>query len=148
MTIIQKLNTDLLTARKARNSENITILSTVIGELNANAKLVDGVKTVTDEEATALLKKHIKGIDEVLKYQPDNTKSQHEKTILSIYLPQMMSEDDLRNTIHNFIKFYAGAGERADSLPTMGIVMKWLKDNHAGQYDGALASKIVKETLA
>ena len=29
----------------------------------------------------------------------------------------------------------------------MGVIMKWLKDNYAGKYDGKMASKIVGELL-
>jgi len=65
--------------------------------------------------------------------------TEREIGILSGYLPKQMSDEDLRKAIEHFVKHNPGAG--------MGGVMKFLKDEHAGTYDGKKASQIAKEVL-
>lgn len=137
MTLYEQLRADLNTARKARDADKVAVYSTVVGEMLANAVLVDGQKTVVDEAAQAVLKKTIKGLDELLGFGV-NEKASAERALLAGYLPKQLEEAELRQVIQTAIS--AGASN-------MGAVMSSLKASHAGLYDGKLASILTKELL-
>lgn len=71
-----------------------------------------------------------------------NSLNDNELTILNRYLPKQMTEDDLSNIVVDFI-----VDSGLDNIKDMGKVMTHLKDNYSGQYDGKLASTIVKVSL-
>lgn len=136
--LYSEIKSDMFQARKAKDAGTLSILSTLAGELIANAKLVDGEKVVSDEAVITLIKKYVKGLDELLLTSPDNETALREKELISKYLPKMYSEEELRTLI------LAIVDSGADNL---GKVMAYLKQNHAGNYDGKLASTIAKEVL-
>lgn len=129
---------EMMKARMAKDAAALSILSTFVGELSSNAKMVNGEKTVSDEEVIAMAKKFIKGIDEVLAQQPGNEKAHYEKNILTKFMPQQMGETELRELITTII---------SDGAANMGAVMKELKRRNEGHYDGKMASSLVKELL-
>ena len=133
--LIDQLKADMLAARKASDKARLTLLSTVVGELTANATVVNGEKTVTDEAAIATLRKFVKNLEEMVKINPS---AQFEIDVLSAYLPQMLSEDEIRSIVQNLIN---------NGAANMGQVMAALKANHAGLYDGKMASTIAKKEL-
>ena len=62
---------------------------------------------------------------------------------MSKYLPQKMSYEELGHVIRGIIK-----GLRKDKSPKlMGEVMSMLKILHGGEYDGKMASEIVRKEL-
>jgi hypothetical protein len=104
---------------------------------------------MTDIEVVAVVKKFLKGIDEMLGVitppvgpatdaQAKLDKILAEKAALEAYLPKQMSEDELR----------AFATAKAAEGLNMGQIMKALTAERAGQYDGKTASGIVKAALA
>ena len=136
MTLYQRLKDDALAARKARLGWRATALTTQIGELETAAK-VSG-HTPTDAEVVAAIKKTIKNLDEVLRVAP-NDATRLEKDLFEFYLPKQLDEKALRDVISVII--LTGA-------KTMGDVMKALKTGYEGQYDGKLASTLIKELLS
>ena len=132
MSIIAKLREQLLNARKSQNSKNVVILSTLVGDLQANAKLIEGQKVISDEDATSLIKKYIKGLDENLKVKPDNKDALYEKQYLENFLPKQLTEDELSVIVQN------------SGLDNFGSIMKYLKENYSNQYDGKLASQVAR----
>lgn len=136
--LYSEIKSDMLKARKAKDAGTLSILSTLAGELIANAKLVDGEKVVSDEAVISLIKKYIKGLDEMLLSNRNNEQALKEKELISKYLPKMYSEDELKTLIRAVID------SGADNL---GKVMAYLKQNHSGNYDGKMASEIAKNML-
>lgn len=129
MTLQETINNDLRSAMLSKNEFNKSILRVLIGELNR----VD--KIVSDEKVTSIVKKLI-----------ENAKlvgNQHEITFLSGYLPQQLNEDQLKALVSQLIE-----DKGYSSLKDMGKVMNDLKTEHAGQYDGKLASEIIKSRLS
>jgi uncharacterized protein YqeY len=141
MTLIDKIKADQLQARKDRDPLKSVLLTTLIGE----ASLIgtnDGKREVTDAEVVAVVKKFIKGIDETLKYLGDHAPAQSkvvksEKDMLEVYLPKQYDDYELKVLI-------LGANLANTSK---GQIMKYLKDNYAGQYDGKVAAKVFDELL-
>lgn len=144
MTLIGKIKADQLQARKDRDSLKATLLTTLIGEASAIGKN-DGNRDVTDAEVVAVIKKFIKGIDETLVYLGDNAPLQSkvvasEKGMLEVYLPKQLNAAQLK-LIVDTLNDYAGVGL------SKKFIMQFLKENHAGQYDGKLASAVIDEFL-
>jgi uncharacterized protein YqeY len=69
-------------------------------------------------------------------------KEKKELTLLQVYLPQQMSEEEVRSIVKEAIA-QTGASSPADMGKVMGALMPKVK----GKADGSLVSKIVKESL-
>lgn len=138
MTLFEQIKADSLTARKNRDTPKVTLLVTLVGEIDSVAKNAGRPGQATDAEATAVVKKFLKGVDEVLKVDPTNAQALVEKPLLEGYLPKQLSEDQLRELIVSFI---------AGGANNIGMVQKRLKEQVPGQYDGALAAKVAQSVL-
>lgn len=92
----------------------------------------------TDVDMIKIIQKTIKELtDESESYLKANNPAQAEninkqKDIISVYLPQMMSEEEIKNIIL--------------ALPDKSIpsVMKHFKQNYAGKVDMSLVNKVLK----
>lgn len=92
----------------------------------------------TDVDMIKIIQKTIKELtDESESYLKSNNPAQAEninkqKDIISVYLPQMMSEEEIKNVIL--------------ALPDKSIpsVMKHFKQNYAGKADMSLVNKVLK----
>lgn len=132
-TIYQKIKADFISARKNKVQPVINLLSTVIGEIdNEASRSKTGTKEVTDEIAIKVLKSFSKNLDEVIKIS-SNEAAVLEKATIDSYLPTQMSESFLRSVI------------ATSGFTNMKDIMAYLKANHAGLYDGKMASQIAKE---
>jgi uncharacterized protein YqeY len=151
--LIDRIRADQLAARKARDSVAAGLLTTLIGEATTvgeeefraaaeAARRDDGDAVavsvpITDEKVTGTIVKFLKNAKanrELMK--TSDAKTEREIEILSAYLPQQMTEAELRAAIEGFRRDNPGAG--------VGAVMAFLKANHAGLYDGKLASQLAK----
>lgn len=149
MSLIESIKADQVEARKARNTLVATLLTTLLGEANMVAKNAQR-DTPTDEEVQAVVKKFLKGNLEtqaVLNKARPSTPTlerlgdaQKEQQILESYLPQQLSESELVKIVSSAIL--------AGTASNVGALMGFLKANHAGKYDGKLASAAIKSVLA
>lgn len=71
-----------------------------------------------------------------------NSLTEFELNILRGYIPSQMSKDKLSDIIGEFIKLNG-----LESKRNMGVVMTHLKDTYPGEYDGKMASELVRELL-
>jgi uncharacterized protein YqeY len=149
MSLLQTIKSAQLTARKARNSADAASLTTLIGEAEAIGKN-NGNREVTDAEVVALVKKFIKNnveTSDALKSSTAGFAHQairiqelaKERELYTTFLPAQLTEEKLRTVLSSIVA--------SEAAPKMGDVLKRLKANYEGQYDGALASKIKKELL-
>lgn len=145
MSLIQQIKTDQLTARKKKDKNAVSLLTTLIGEAEIIGK-DDGNRESTDLEVVAVIKKFIKNLNEVLKVTEMNNNNYsnaiYEVELLETYLPTQLNESDLLNLIQPQV-------DALDNISPkhMGKIMSWLKQNYSGQYDGKMASSIVKGVL-
>ena len=145
MPLIQTIKSAQIAARKKRDSITASLLTTLIGEAEMVGKNAN--REVTDQEVVATIKKFIKNIDETLKVLDgtgiDAVKvdvARAEKAILEQFLPKQLSEAEIRVLISDFL-------DVGETRPSMGEVMKHMKSNYDGQYDGKIVSKIAAELL-
>lgn len=148
MTLVERIRARSLEARQKR--EIIAgALSALLGEIDTASKAEGrtGSPTLTDDEVILVVRKALKNNSQTLDAIAgrDDVKSTAARTILlaerSLYetfLPQQMSVSDIT----------AFAVERREQGLNFGAVMKALKTERLGQYDGAVASQIVKAAFA
>ena len=142
LSIYAQITKDRNEARKAKESEKVLVLSTIIGEMSLQSVPNDaGVKDVSNESAIAVIKKSLKGLDEMLSIVPAGsfqaTSISSEKSLLKSYLPSQLSEEDLREIAGKFIV--------SSGMSAMSDIMAHFKSQYTGLYDGKLASQIAKE---
>ena len=144
--LIEKIKVDQIAARKAYDGAKALLLTTLLGEANAVGKN-NGNREPTDAEVVAIIKKFVKNMDETIGYLESYTDAKAadakvtvllEKDILSAYLPKQMNTQETEDALKAAI---AAVGSN------MGKVMGYMKANYEGQYDGKLASMIVKTLL-
>jgi len=145
MSLLQQIKKDQIHARK-EEPWNAPLLTTLLSEAAMVGKN-DGNRESTDEEVIAIVKKFIKGSEELMNAVKDPEcipyqTAREEIKILSQYLPVQMTEEEIREAVQLCI---ATLDELSPQL--MGKIMGWLKEKYEGRYDGKLASKIVKELL-
>ena len=137
--LLDEIKKDQLSARVARNKQVTSILTTLIGELETLSKGKNVI--LSDLEVIAVIKKFKTNILFTLeKSTGDISHLRIELEALEKYLPQQLSEVQLLTIIRG--AFLA--------MPTAstGEIMKHLKQNHPGMYDGALANKLIKDILS
>lgn len=162
MSLIEQIRADQLQARKNRNAVEAKLLTTLIGEVKQYAdaaaeKEPRGInkavikRDATDAEVVAVVGKFLKNgkelRDELLKGPEDVESSEAyieamaEKEILERYQPKQMDAEELKFVIN-------GALHRGNLQKNKGAIMKFLKENHAGQYDGNIAAQVVDQILS
>ena len=142
MTLLQQIKADQLICRRAGVTADKDTLTTLYSEAAMIGK-DDGNRETTDKEVVEVVIKFIKNINDTLKVCPANKRLRlkAEKELISRYLPQQLSEDELKALIRGLVE------AKSLNLPKdMGIVMKHLKEHYSGQYDGKTASDIVRGT--
>jgi uncharacterized protein len=145
MSLLNSIKSAQLQARKTRDTITINALTTLIGEAEAIGKN-DGNRETTDAEVVALIKKFIKNLDEVIRvvtpgFSHDQL-ARKEKVILEQFLPTQLTSVELRGILKELTNEL-----NAHTLREMGKIMKVLKERFDGQYDGTVASTLVKEML-
>jgi uncharacterized protein YqeY len=140
--LTSRIQSDLNTSRKARDKGRTLVLSTVLSEIRN--KEIDGRIELDDDGVIQVLTKGIKQRADAATQMRDagreelaaNEDAQAE--ILKAYLPEGLTEDEVRTLIREAIA--AGANEMG---PLMGRIMPQIR----GKFDGKEANRIVREEL-
>jgi hypothetical protein len=145
MNVIEKLKQDQLQARKEKNKFLSGILTTLIGEIISVGKN-NGNRETTNDEAVKVIEKFKKNAEQTCTLMSDSGADSKEMesyieeiSIYNSYLPKQMNTEELTSLIKDIIDH--------DSQINMGKIMKFLKSQYAGQYDGKEASQIAKKLL-
>jgi uncharacterized protein len=146
-----EINTALKDAMKARDERRVSALRLINAAIQ-NAEIeaqMRGRESLALEELLALLQKMIKQRQESAEIYDKAgraelaDKERGEIAIISAYLPQQMSETDVKAAIAE-----AARQVGAQGIKDMGKVMAALKQAHAGRMDFGKASALVKSMLA
>ena len=143
----EQLLQDLKEAMKNKDTlmkDTITMLRAAILQVEK-----DDLKTLNDDEICGIVAKEVKKRKEaVAEYEnagrqdiADNLKREIE--ILSKYLPEQLSEEEIAKMVDEAIAESGAASPR-----DMGKVMGILRPKTQGKADGKVVSDIVKEKLA
>ena len=145
--MLDQLEEELKIAMKAREKAKMMGLRNIIGKIKS-AKIDKG-ETLTNEESSKILKTAAKQLKESIdQYQKGGRddlaeKEAFELTLLEKYLPEQLSEEQIRQTVKNIVK-NTGSGSMQDMGKVMGATMQEL----AGSADGKIVQKIVQEELS
>jgi len=149
--LLDTLRGDQLAARKARDEFKRTALTILLNDAEMIGKN-DGNRKSSDEEVVRAIRKRLKEIADTRELVVKNTtagseanvsalaKLDAETTLIDSYLPKQMTEDELTKVITEYRDTTEGAN--------IGGVMKFLKMNYLGKYDGRMASTITAKVLA
>jgi uncharacterized protein YqeY len=147
MTLKEQLLDDM---KKAMKDGDKTKLSTIrmirTAVLNAEKEKKD---EVSDAEVIDILVSSIKQRKEAMKaFESGGRSDLYEKEkaeldVLSSYLPEQISEDEIKKRVVEVIEETG-----ASSMKDMGAVMKVLMTEMKGKAEGSLVNRIVKEALS
>jgi uncharacterized protein len=150
MSLKQKIYSDLKEAMKAGDAlkrDTLRMLDSMIK--NTEIEKMKKEEGLSDAEVIEVLSRAVKQRrDSVEQYEKGGRpelaeKENKEIEIISVYLPEQLSEDKIREIIKEVITT-TGASFKADMGKVMGQAMGRLK----GQADGNVVKKIVEELLS
>lgn len=145
-TIKERLQEDWKNAVKAKDKFKSNVISTAKSAILLVEK-TNGIQ-VEDAQAIEILAKEVKQRREaMLEFEKGNRQdlvdqNKSEIEILLEYLPQQLSEDEIREVIQ-----ISATEVGANSIKEMGKVMASVKPKLLGKADGKLVSQLVKEYL-
>lgn len=147
MSLKDTLNDKIKTAMKARELETVKVLRNVQAVIKQIE--IDNQTTLDDTGILEILQKQTKQRQESLAIFTANgrddlaQKEQFEIDVISEFLPQPFSEDELLTLVKAEI-----INQSATSMQQMGSVMNALKLQTVGRADPSILSKMVKEALS
>lgn len=148
MSLKEQIVNDLTAAMKAKDEIRTSTLRMLKAEI-MKYEVSGADKEATDEVVTSLIQKQVKQRkDSEEQFRNGGRvemadKEANEAKILEEYLPEQMSEDEIRAIIEEGIASTGAAG-KDDMGKVMGAIMPKLK----GKADGKLVNQIVMEKLS
>lgn len=149
--LTSQISADIKQAMKDKDTLKLSVLRMVLSSLNNEAiNLNKKDAGLSDEEALKVLKKEVKKRkDSIEQYVSGGREdlADHEKKELEIlekYLPEEMGESEIKQIVESVIAEMGGSVAPSQ----FGAVMKAVMTKTAGSADGAMVTRIVKESLA
>ena len=130
-----------LEVRKAKDTNAIKTLSTLIGAIDMIAK--NKQIEVTNEIVFDAIVKMLKGVNETIPLVQDKIKLDalnNEKTLLESFMPKQMTETELETAIAEIVKTLD-----VSNKSFVGQVMKELKTKFSNQYDSKIANNLISK---
>lgn len=147
MSLLERLNEDMKHAMKNKEKDKLSVIRMIKSSLqNESIKLG---KDLSEEEEITVLSREVKQRkDSLQEFEKAGRSDLAEKintelTYVKKYLPEQLSEDELKVMIKSAIK-EVGASSKADMGKVMSVIMPKIK----GKADGSLVNKIVLAELA
>lgn len=147
MSLTERINEDIKAAMKARESEKLAALRDIKAKLIIEATSGTGGEISEDTENKIVMKLYKQRIDTYDLYMKEGREDlavdeKFQAEVIAAYMPEMMSEDELRQLIQEKLAAMGATGPQ-DMGKVMGPIMGQLN----GKADGKLISTIVKEEL-
>jgi uncharacterized protein len=146
MTLKEKLLSDMKGAMKAKDTLRLNTIRCIISAVKNQE--IDLKKELQDEDILPLITREVKKRKEAaaLFEQGGRTdlmeKEKQEHVILQAYLPEQVSEEDLRKRIQEVI-----AETGAEGMKDFGKIMKVLVPEFKGKADNALIKDLAGEYM-
>ena len=146
MSLMDKVQQDMYIAMKSGNQIKTSTLRTLLSKLKD--KKIDNEGNLTDSDSIKVIQKLVKQRKESADIYRNADreelaiKEEAELFELETYLPEMMSENEIRQLIQDVIQ-ETGAKNMAD----IGKIMASVMQRGAGKVDGKKVNKIVQELL-
>ena len=146
MNFIESIKTDMYSAMKSGDKDTAGTLRTLLAKLKDQQ--INSQKDITEKECMSVIKTLVKqrlaSAQMYEKAERDDlaNKERIEFKILSSYLPQMLSENDIRELVQSAI-----TETKAEGLEDIGKVMPLVMKRGGDAVDGKTANKILREIL-
>jgi hypothetical protein len=133
---------DLTAAMKARSADERDVLRGLVTAIK-NVKVEKMVAELGEAEIAQLVRKELNKRAETIKFARQGgradlvAENERQQAVLERYLPKQLSPEDLEKIIQD-LATELGSTE-------IGPLMAALKERHAGQFDGKLASEIIRK---
>lgn len=139
-----KLKDAMKSAMKARQQSRLETIRTLLSAIQYEEMSLK-VDELNDDATIAVLKRELKKRREELEFAEKGGRSdlveklKSEVGTIEEFMPTQLNPAQLRTIIKSYVS--------QDQSPSVKSIMKFLKDQYAGQYDGKEASEVVKEVL-
>ncbi|MFN3699729.1 MAG: GatB/YqeY domain-containing protein [Dictyoglomus sp.] len=147
--LLEKITRDYMTALKNKESFKVEVLSTLRSAIKyREIELREKGKELDDQEVIGVIKKEIKKRKEAIEMYKQGgradlvEKEEKELAILQEYVPQGLSEEELKSRIKEIIERVG-----ASTVKDMGKVMKEAMNELRGLAEGEEIKKVVEELL-
>lgn len=139
-TLYQQITEDRKAARKAADSFKVTTLGTLLGEIQgqwSSLKVDERGEEPSDLLVGKIVINFVNNLKEFLKVK-DTVEGQTELSILQTYLPQPLTEGQLKIIVENHLQEYS-----EDKGNKIKFVMDFLKEKYPNLYDGKTVRQFI-----
>ena len=146
MSLYETIQSDMYEAMKTKDKFKASTLRIALAKLKD--KKIEKREDLNKNDEIKIIQNLVKQRKEAADIYEKNNRSElmenemEELKILSLYLPKMMSEDELRALIESVL-----SETGAKNMNDMGKVMPEIMKRSAGQADGKMAQQIVSKLL-
>lgn len=144
LVLLQKIRDRSLELRRTKHPLAAT-LTTLLSDIASVAKDSRPPRDPTDEDAVKVIGKYLVVLDNNIALAPQNTRFVEEKTLLSSFLPEQLSNDELKTIIHNF-----ALENRLVDLsqgPNIGKIIKYLNANYSGRFNPKTVNGFIRSLM-
>jgi hypothetical protein len=147
MSLLDRIETELTEAMRARDAERRDALRLILSSLRSAEK--DLQRPLTDDEELQVLQRERKRRQEAAEAfrtggrDEQADAEERELDLLAEFMPEPLSEEEIEEIIDNVI-----AEVGATSLNHLGRVMADVMPQVSGRADGSTVSQLVREKLA
>lgn len=145
--MLERINKDIVEAMKTKDALKLATLRMLKGAIDLE-RINKKLDKVLDEDIVVIISKQIKTRKEsIVEFEKGNRQDLVDKTneeinILSVYMPEMLSQDEITSIVMDAINEV-----NATSVKDMGSVMKIVSPKLKGKADMSLVSTIIKNKL-
>jgi len=149
MGLKEKLQSDLTDAIRSKDGVKSGTIRMLLAAITNEEVAGKSAKVLSDAEVITVLSREAKKRREAVgaytqaKREDLANKEKEEAAVIALYLPEQLSEADIKKLITDAI-----AETNASGPSGMGLVMKVLQPKIAGKADGGLVSSLVKAALS
>lgn len=145
--MLEQIINDMKISMKEKNADRLSTLRMLKGAIDLE-RINKKKDVMTDEDIVLIISKQIKTCKEsIIEFEKGNRtdlidKTNAEISVLSEYMPEMLSEDEIEKIVDETINAIG-----ASKISDMGKVMKELSGKLKGKADMSLVSNIIKSKL-
>ena len=149
MGLKEKLQSDLTDAIRSKDGVKSGTIRMLLAAITNEEVAGKSAKVLSEAEVITVLsreaKKRREAVEAYTNAKRDDlaNKEKEEAAVIALYLPEQLSEGDIKKLITDAI-----AETNASGPAGMGLVMKVLQPKIAGKADGGLVSSLVKAALS
>lgn len=147
MGLVQEIEKELVRATKSRDRERLSAIRLIRSAIQN--RQIEKREELTDEEVLQVLSSLVKKAKESIEQfekgnRPDLVeKERKELQIILSFMPQQLSEEQLREELRRIVEEKGAKG-----LGDLGLVMRTAMDRLKGRAEGKVVNRIVRELLS